>query len=310
MSVLYSHVPIGAPANEIAAPLPAEKGFTAEEKTYLDQNLRFTDDDIALVERIGQRQDYFPRCPDIITNFQRYIALAPEDRMNAALADLHEKTLRTGYIIEGLPKPESVFEHSMRLQARVDHYAPAAASETFKAHLKLLAEVHDLPEALIGDFPPNQIIASSDKKQLEGLAARLIFVGDAERYAAYQEYEAKSTFSAQLMSDIDKIDALEMALVYEGRYPDNQHIVRYNDSGSNGITGMYETFKANSVERIKTDFGKYLLKELDKSAEQIRASAAPKQGDASPDSLPTSGYFSALIENQKNANNGMPGWAM
>jgi putative hydrolase of HD superfamily len=241
----------------------------------------FTDDDIAFIKRIGARNDYFPGCPDIIANFVRYQAMAPKLRQGAALDDL-KNTRRTGWVFDdpNLPKPESVYDHSIRLCTRIDQYAPTTTSEQEIAHMKDLALVHDLSEALVGDFPPTNIILSEDKKRLEGLAARVVFASDANRYALYQEYEGKSTASAQLVSDIDKIDALEVALVYEGRYPNHD-----------AVKGMYHDFRRNIVDnnRLKTGFGHYLLQQLDKHADDIRQSATPQN------------FFGELIQGERDA---------
>lgn len=194
----------------------------------------FKPDDCAFLEGI------FARFPEIGVTFNEYLAMPAAKRPEAAMEDLDNEQ-RTGWVLRRIPNPETVFDHSKRLGAKARALAEEARENPdilkltdeektrYKnelplnpEHLEALADAHDLPEALVTDFPPNiaqndpsKHVAKDEKKRLEKLAARVIYEADPAGMACYEEYEAKQTLSARLLSDLDKIDPCHLALIYE-----------------------------------------------------------------------------------------------
>lgn len=211
----------------------------------------FNADDQAFLIRM------FAVYPHIQSKFEQFLNISPAHRQGEAL-DALNFVPRTGWKNLGIPNPESVYDHTMHLCKHAREAAPAAKLDP--EHLVAVALVHDLPEAIVGDFAPTDNITSDDKHRLESLAARVIFTNDVENLARYHEYEAKKTPSAQLLSDLDKFDACEQALIYEAHHPAL-------------ASGAFERFLATSRPRLKTELVSSMLDDLVANAEQIREEA-------------------------------------
>lgn len=211
----------------------------------------FDADDGAFLARM------FEAYPHIQSNFEHYLSMNPAHRQSEALEALNYVP-RTGWKNLGIPNPESVYDHTMHLCKRARE--TSAKAKLDPEHLVAVALVHDLPEAIVGDFTPTDTISNDDKHRLESLAARVIFADDPQSLARYHEYEAKKTPSAQLLSDLDKFDACEQALIYEAHHP--------------ALTvGAFERFVGTSRPKLKTDLVKAMLDDLEKNAEAIRDKA-------------------------------------
>lgn len=211
----------------------------------------FNEEDRAFLKRM------FAVHPHMQSEFERYLFMSPAHRQSEALEALSELP-RTGWKNLGIPNPESVYDHTMHLCAQARKAAPATGLNA--AHLVAMAMVHDLPEAIVGDFAPSDRITNEDKHRLEGLAARVIFADDLESLARYHEYEAKQTPSAQLLSDLDKCDACEQALIYEAHHPALAH-------------EAFTRFVDSARPKLKTAHGNAMLTELVANAETIREQA-------------------------------------
>jgi putative hydrolases of HD superfamily len=211
----------------------------------------FDDDDCAFLARM------FAVYPHLESNFEHFLAMDPAHRQSEALEALNFVP-RTGWKNLGIPNPESVYDHTMHLCKRARETAPAAKLNA--EHLVAVAMVHDLPEAIVGDFAPTDEISNDDKHRLEHLAARVIFTNDLKSLAHYCEYEGKQTKAALLLSDLDKFDACEQALIYEAHHPTL-------------TVGAFDRFVASSRPKLKTDIVKTMLDDLEKNADTIREQA-------------------------------------
>jgi putative hydrolase of HD superfamily len=90
-----------------------------------------------------------------------------------------------------------------------------------KSRLVKMAIVHDLAEAIVGDFTPFDNISNEEKHRLE-LNAIETFVeqlnntaGAIEIKDLWLEYEAASSQTAILCKDIDKFEMIMQAYEYE-----------------------------------------------------------------------------------------------
>jgi putative hydrolases of HD superfamily len=154
---------------------------------------------------------------------------------------------RRGWVLLGVPSPESVADHSYRVALMtllVAHVDPNVNTE----RALVLALCHDLPEAIAGDTTPfdEQIrrgevdpdrlfrsspaySASADraKRQAEGQALQTM-TGDLPQALrrlivdAWEEYEAGDTPEARLVHQIDKLEALLQANEYREMMPEIQ----------------------------------------------------------------------------------------
>lgn len=118
---------------------------------------------------------------------------------------------RTGWVRRGVPKPESVAEHSYRLAVLAMALAPEFALDENKV-IKM-ALIHDLAEAVIGDivtYKGGKAMSNRDaklKKEREEMAKILVLV-DLD-IKIFDEFVENNTTEAKFVNDIDR---LEMAI--------------------------------------------------------------------------------------------------
>ncbi len=125
-----------------------------------------------------------------------------------------------------------------------------------------MAAAHDITEALIGDFRPDENFNKQDKIRLEKIAARQIFTtpDQAGMIALIDEYAEQKTPRAKTVRDFDMLDAMECALQYEGRYPEKM--------------GIFEEFKAYTEPKLYSEAGKAYFEKLETNQAIIRQLAA------------------------------------
>jgi putative hydrolase of HD superfamily len=125
-------------------------------------------------------------------------------------------TQRAGWARVGLPSPESVAEHSYRLALLAALVAPRLGLE--RARLVLMALLHDLPEAHVGDIMPSQGIPLAEKRRREADALVAILGGlpeAAELHGLYREYREGASPEAAILPQLDKLEMALQALEYE-----------------------------------------------------------------------------------------------
>ena len=154
---------------------------------------------------------------------------------------------RQGWVLLGVPSPESVADHSYRaalMTLLLAHDDPGVNTE----RAMVLALCHDLPEALAGDstpfdeqiqhgdveperlfrsLPSYSAAADRAKRQIEEQALQQLtedlpptlrrLIVD-----AWEEYEAGDTPEARLVHQIDKLEALLQANEYRETMPELQ----------------------------------------------------------------------------------------
>lgn len=110
---------------------------------------------------------------------------------------------------------ESVAEHSWRLSLMVILFAPYLSKPVDLEKCLKMAILHDLAEAEVGDIPifETQTLEAKQKKQELEQAAMTQMCDDLkdkmgdELYALWNEYEEKTTYEAQFINALDKIEA-------------------------------------------------------------------------------------------------------
>jgi putative hydrolase of HD superfamily len=136
---------------------------------------------------------------------------------------------RTGWLLAGVPAPESVADHCFATALLVllladainaDWASQGLARPLDRAHLLRIALVHDLAESLLTDLPKRstELIGRHTKHAAEGRALGLLFAqapGAADYTALWAEYAAAQSPEARLVHDADKLEMIHQALRYE-----------------------------------------------------------------------------------------------
>ena len=158
------------------------------------------------------------RFPDkkISYKFREFNRTPIADRPALARKKL-DKLPRTGYVTRGLAKDraETVGQH-VREMKEVAHEITGFPLD----HLDMLIDVHDMAEAIVGDFTPMDDISSEEKHRLEDIAIQVIFEGDEAMIAAWREYAEGSTMQARMAKDIDKLQMWDKAEIYKAAHPE------------------------------------------------------------------------------------------
>ena len=152
---------------------------------------------------------------------------------------------RQGWVDRGVPRAESVADHSYRLALLA--WAVARARGLDAGRAALIALVHDLAEAEIGDETPfdealrgpkagpvdpalfERLPApdparkaakhARERATIEALARVLGAPVGEELRAAWAEYDARATAEARLVKELDRVETLLQAESYAARQP-------------------------------------------------------------------------------------------
>lgn len=132
---------------------------------------------------------------------------------------------RTGWVIRGVQSPETVYDHTVALLKLADSlHDSLGLSDTEFDDLQHILEIHDWAEAIVGDeYIPNEDREdyhsrkkAKAKRELDGLLELL----DGQEYKAtvldlFNRYESGADNVAKLAKQLDKYQALALALEYE-----------------------------------------------------------------------------------------------
>ncbi|KAF5332205.1 hypothetical protein D9611_008177 [Ephemerocybe angulata] len=126
---------------------------------------------------------------------------------------------RTGWVNHKVPNPESISDHMYRMAI----LAMLTTDKTLDvSKCVMMALVHDLAEAQVGDIAPNEKIPKAEKHKLEADAMQnfvhtmLHNSPAAQRIEAlWQEYEQGETPEAKFVKDLDRFEMASQALEYE-----------------------------------------------------------------------------------------------
>ena len=125
---------------------------------------------------------------------------------------------RTGWINHSIKEAESISDHMHRMTLIAMSIEDKLID---KNKLVLMAAVHDLAEAIVGDITPNDGISNEEKHEMELNGIRVFkeqlnnskFYNEIE--TLWLEYEAAMSPEALLCKDIDKFEMICTAFEYE-----------------------------------------------------------------------------------------------
>lgn len=201
----------------------------------------YNDDDVAFLNGI------FAEYPKVAKKFEAYLELAPLQRITKAVHDLKDLP-RTGWVLRGIQNVESVYEHSLHVQAQAFALAPERV-DAFRA--KAMGLFSDFAEAVTGDFTPYDTIQKPEKYRLERLVMQMLYEKSPQKdkvCGLIEEYQAQESETAKWVHDIDKLDPMFVALQYEAK--DARH------------TDLFDEFYNGSGPKLKTPEGKEIAQYL------------------------------------------------
>ncbi len=127
---------------------------------------------------------------------------------------------RTGWLLRGIPNPESVAEHSYRVALitmfLADELKARGVEIDVERALKI-ALLHDVGEARITDIPmPAQKYFDKAEGEVKALQDMLKVTGREKEYLSlFREYEEELTLEGKLVEFADRFEMLLQAFEYE-----------------------------------------------------------------------------------------------
>jgi len=159
-----------------------------------------------------------PREPFILTPSDPQATF--EEKVIGFFSSIHPLDLvpRAGWLLRGVPRPESVAAHSHFLSLLTLLFADRYPDKFDRGKALTLALIHDLPEAFLMDIPmpvSDRHLGDAKKKAEASLAAAL-FDGLGPRYLeCFRELEARETAEARLVAGLDKAQMMLKVVGYE-----------------------------------------------------------------------------------------------
>ncbi len=188
-----------------------------------------TDDDIlsaVLTEDecdfINERSEAFPR---IREGFLRYASIPTDRRLQAAMKGLKTEP-RRGYVMRGIAaeNAQSVATHQHNT-VRIAYFLASEKNAALRAKVAVMMATHDLAEAVIGDFTPEEGLDKHYKHTLEKLAVEVLTAGPEHHFLkgrireSFDEYEERESEASLIGKDADTLELVITARAYERAFP-------------------------------------------------------------------------------------------
>jgi putative hydrolase of HD superfamily len=137
---------------------------------------------------------------------------------------------RAGWARVGVVEAESVAAHSWGVAMLGLLFCPP---ELDRGRVVLLALLHDLAEATVGDITPFDGISREEKARRERIAAARLFAGRPPLWALWEDYEQNRSPEAHFVHQLDKLDMLVQAQRY--RSTQGVNTAQFVESALRGI---------------------------------------------------------------------------
>jgi putative hydrolase of HD superfamily len=164
---------------------------------------------------------------------------------------------RAGWLLLGIPRPESVAEHSFRVGVVGLVLAAMAGADTGRT--SALCMMHDFHETRIGDVPSvgrAYVTTSKPEAITKDQTDRMPHEVGKVIQDLIAEYEATETLESKLAHDADKVETLLQAIEYQAQGHDA------------------EAWRETSITALRTDAGRELARAIGTTSPQWWAAFA------------------------------------
>ncbi|HEQ72408.1 MAG TPA: HD family hydrolase, partial [Spirochaetia bacterium] len=141
------------------------------------------------------------------------------DKLVNFFSSIHplDRVPRAGWVLRGVPDPESVAAHSHFTALLVMLFVDRYPDHWDREKALTMALIHDLPEAFLMDIPMpvSDSLLGDSKKRAELTLTESLFHGFSFRYAdLFQELYEKKSGEARLVAGLDKAQMMLKLLGY------------------------------------------------------------------------------------------------
>ena len=162
---------------------------------------------------------------------------------------------RTGWIVRGVPNPETVGAHSWRMAMMALQLSDKIEADGASVDRVIcLCLMHDIAESVIGDIIPEEFqtgpkITAAVKRRRESEAVNFL----SGNYSfplfksCFNEYEAGRTAAGKWAAELDKLDMVLQAYEYYERYP---------------LINSLTEFMSFNEKRFQTPIGQAIIGEI------------------------------------------------
>ena len=178
---------------------------------------------------------------------------------------------RSGWVLRGVERPESVAAHSWGTALLCLLFAEEAGVDRGRA--LAIATAHDVAEAEVGDIPArahpdDRTVDVTEKARLESAAIERLLGGEfAELRALWHDYELGASPEARFVRDMNLLDMALQALFYEeqARYDPGRPLP------SQGDHRHLDEFFVSAETRMQGALGRELLARVGARYRRVRA---------------------------------------
>ena len=135
-------------------------------------------------------------------------------------AERLEALPRTGWLVCGIDRPESIAAHSYMVSVIALWIAETIPERVDIERLLRMALLHDVSEAMLTDLPSpvKQMLGKKAVERAEEVAAKRVMQGAPKTWLqAHASYEARDSIEAKIVKAADGIQLLAKAMSYEAQ---------------------------------------------------------------------------------------------
>ncbi len=180
------------------------------------------------------------------------------------ICDNLKRVPRTGWLLRGVPpsSAENVAAHSHTMAILSYLLAKQAGEEVDLTRLLLMALIHDLPEAIIGDIPISAQRADSSfreaKEKAENAAMKIILNSLPEKIRLqlqniWKEYLSGETLEARLVEGADRLaTAVHAVELIKSGYP-SKRFIPFIDHAEATLTKLQIADVADLIGKLRQE---------------------------------------------------------